>query len=191
MGLGAKLKYAISEEISAFIAGIIIGWPSNYIGMYLRARFYKKKLGKGFGENPQISVGTRISPHPNLEIGDNFIVGRNAYISAAHSTGIFIGNNVILAQGVFIRSANHSFSDTDVPINAQGHSSKEVSLEDGRAFSIIIEDDVWMGANALILSGVKIGRGSVIGAGAVVTPMDIPEHSIVAGNPARIIGKRV
>lgn len=158
--------------------------------MVLRACYYRGRLGANLGRNPQIGVGTRIVPHRRLLIGDDFIAGRNVYISADESLGIKVGRNAILAQGVFIRSANHGYFDLTRPINAQGHFARVVTDETGEDYSIVIGDDVWIGVNAIILSGAKIGRGCVIGAGAVVTAMEIPDDSIVVGNPAKIIGNR-
>ena len=64
-----------------------------------------------------------------------------------------------------------------------------VTKEVGSDGKVVIEDDVWIGSNAIILKGVHVGFGSVIGAGAIVTK-DVPEGSIVAGSPARVIGMR-
>lgn len=72
------------------------------------------------------------------------------------------------------------FERTDIPIRDQGH----------EAGSIIIEDDVWIGANATILKGVTIGHGAVIGAASVVTS-DIPEYAVAVGNPAKVKKYRI
>ena len=76
---------------------------------------------------------------------------------------------------------NHAFNRTDIPMNQQGFAEEK---------PIIIEDDVWIGANSIILGGVKIGNGAIIGAGAVVTK-DVPPRAIVAGNPAKLIKYRM
>ncbi len=185
-----KLLSAIAQEFAAFIRAVAVHWPSDYVGMALRARYYGRALLGNLGARPRIGIGTVIIPHPRLTIGDDFIVGRNAYVSAEHSFGVAIGNDVIMAQGVFIRGANHAYFDLDRPINAQGHFARKVAAADGAEYSIVIEDDVWVGVNAMILSGARIGRGSVVGAGAVVTALDAPPYSIIAGNPARVIGDR-
>ena len=91
---------------------------------------------------------------------------------------VMIGNNVILAQNVVISALNHNFEDVLTTINQQGVKTDQ----------IIIEDDVWVGANSVILSGVHIGEHVVVGAGSVVTK-DIPSYSVVIGNPARIVKK--
>ena len=87
-----------------------------------------------------------------------------------------IGNNVNLAQNIIISGLNHNYSDPDKTIISQGVNTSEV----------IIEDDVWIGANSVILAGITIGKRSVIGAGSVVI-RDVPPYSIVVGNPGKII----
>lgn len=87
-----------------------------------------------------------------------------------------IGSHVNLAQGITVSALNHNFDDTELRIDEQGVSTREVC----------IGDDVWIGANAVITAGVHIGRHAVVAAGAVVTK-DVPEYCVVAGVPAKII----
>ena len=101
----------------------------------------------------------------------------------------FIGKNVAIADGVYLRSANHKFSDINIDIIYQGHTWNRV-LYNNIEYGIVIEKNVWIGARAIILSGAHIGEGSVIGAGTIVSNKIIPPFSIVVGNPARIIGNR-
>ena len=89
-----------------------------------------------------------------------------------------IGSHVNLAQGITVTALNHNFDDTQKRIDEQGVSTIPVT----------IEDDVWIGANAVILPGVTIGNHCVVAAGAVVTK-DVPPHSLVAGVPAKVIKK--
>ena len=89
-----------------------------------------------------------------------------------------IGHHVNLAQGITVTALNHNFEDSEKRIDEQGVCTTPV----------VIEDDVWIGANAVILPGVRVGTHSVVAAGAVVTK-DVPPHSIVAGIPAKIIKK--
>ncbi len=92
---------------------------------------------------------------------------------------ISIGSNVMIADAVSIRDTDHVFTDLSRPMMEQGIVSSPV----------IIEDDVWIGHGAVILKGVRVGRGSVIAAGAVVTK-DIERYTIVGGVPAKVIGSR-
>ena len=113
----------------------------------------------------------------NNAVGD-VIIGDHTRIGL-HNTiigPVEIGNNVNLAQGITVTALNHNFSDTDKRIDEQGVSTNPVT----------IEDDVWVGANAVILPGVTIGEHCVVAAGAVVTK-DVPPHSLVAGVPAKVI----
>lgn len=93
--------------------------------------------------------------------------------------GIRIGNDVRIASHTVIVASQHRFDRRDVPIGEQGSSGE----------GIVIEDDVWLGTGVRILDGVTVGRGCVVGAGAVVTNSLAP-YSIAAGVPARTIGER-
>ena len=129
--------------------------------------------------------GTRIgrrsmlyfNPGSTLEIGDNTFVGHCANIRPGRL--MRLGRDIRIGQFVSIIGDNHCFDRTDVPIYTQGVEGADV----------VIEDDVWIGAQVVVLPGVVIGRGSVVGAGAVVTK-NIPEYSIAVGNPARVIRQR-
>jgi acetyltransferase-like isoleucine patch superfamily enzyme len=134
------------------------------------------------GKNLLIGGGTIVSPTKWITMGYNVFIGRNCTISTSTSgrSPISIGNNVMLAERVQIIGGNHAFDRIDIPINQQG---------EGKQGAIVIEDDVWVGASAIILTGVTIGKGSIIGAGSVVTK-DVKPYSIVAGNPAKIIKSR-
>ena len=113
----------------------------------------------------------------NNAVGD-VIIGDHTRIGL-HNTiigPVEIGNNVNLAQGITVTALNHNFSDTNKRIDEQGVSTNPVT----------IEDDVWVGANAVILPGVTIGEHCVVAAGAIVTK-DVPPHSLVAGVPAKVI----
>jgi acetyltransferase-like isoleucine patch superfamily enzyme len=115
----------------------------------------------------------------NNAVGD-VIIGDHTRIGL-HNTiigPVDIGNHVNLAQGITVTALNHNFSDTNKRIDEQGVSTNPVT----------IEDDVWVGANAVILPGVTIGEHCVVAAGAVVTK-DVPPHSLVAGVPAKVIKK--
>ena len=113
----------------------------------------------------------------NNAVGD-VIIGDHTRIGL-HNTiigPVTIGCHVNLAQGITVTALNHIFEDSDKRIDEQGVSTTPVT----------IEDDIWIGANAVILPGVTIGNHSVVAAGAVVTK-NVPPHSLVAGVPAKII----
>lgn len=113
----------------------------------------------------------------NNAVGD-VIIGNHTRIGL-HNTiigPVIIGSHVNLAQGITITALNHNFDDSEKNIDQQGISTKEV----------VLEDDIWVGANAVILPGVTIGKHAVVAAGAIVTK-DVPPHSLVAGVPAKVI----
>lgn len=112
-----------------------------------------------------------------IEIGQDAYIG--PYGCLAGPGHISIGQNCMIASHTGIYANNHNFDDLTRPINAQGLTSK----------GIIIEDDCWLGTGVKVLDGVTIGRGSVIGAGSVVTK-SIPPFSIAVGVPAKVIKKR-
>ena len=113
----------------------------------------------------------------NNAVGD-VVIGDHTRIGI-HNTiigPVTIGSHVNLAQGITVTALNHNFEETGKRIDQQGVSTNPV----------VIGDDVWIGANAVILPGVTLGNHCVIAAGAVVTK-DVPPHSLVAGVPAKII----
>ena len=110
----------------------------------------------------------------DVVIGDYTRIGIHCTVIGPVS----IGSHVNLAQGIVVTALNHNYDDSTLRIDQQGVSTKPV----------VIGDDVWIGANAVILPGVTIGRHVVVAAGAVVTK-DVPEYSIVAGVPAKVIKK--
>lgn len=113
----------------------------------------------------------------NNAVGD-IIIGNYTRIGL-HNTiigPVTIGHHVNLAQGITVTALNHKFKNPDIRIDEQGVSTKPV----------VIGNDIWVGANAVILPGITIGDHSVIAAGAIVTK-DVPPHSLVAGVPAKVI----
>lgn len=115
---------------------------------------------------------------PEIIIGDGCAFGSANHITAINR--IEIGKNVLTGKNVLITDNSHGTTDRvqlDLPPRKRHLFSKG---------PVIIEDNVWIGDKASILPGVRIGRGSIIGTGAVVTK-DVPAHSLVVGNPARIL----
>jgi len=113
-----------------------------------------------------------------IKIGSNCTV--NSFAVLYGHGGLEIGNGVRISAHVVIVPMNHIYKNPAIPIWLQGETRKGIK----------IEDDVWIGAGAKVLDGVKIGKGSVIGAGAIVTK-DIPPYSVAVGVPAKVIKKRL
>lgn len=141
-------------------------------------------IGKGSTISKFSTIIVANDPHQNLKnscltIGNNTYIGEYNNIRAAGGS-ISIGNNCLISQHVSIVSSNH------------GHKQNQLIYDQPWALEnnfIIIKDDVWIGANSVILPGVTIGLGAIVGAGSVVTK-DVPNYAIVCGNPARIIKYR-
>ncbi len=108
----------------------------------------------------------------DVTIGDHSRIGIHCTVIGP----VCIGHHVHLAQGITVTALNHNFQDTDKRIDEQGVSTQAVT----------IGDDVWIGANAVILPGVNIGNHVVVAAGAVVTK-DVPANTLVGGVPAKVI----
>jgi galactoside O-acetyltransferase len=112
----------------------------------------------------------------SIEVGNNTAFNMNVHINASVGGVIRIGKCCLLGPNVVMRTASHSYENPNFSIRQQGHDVGD----------ICIEDDVWVGANAVILGGVHIGRGAVIGAGAVVTK-DVPSMAVALGVPAKVV----
>lgn len=133
-----------------------------------------RKVGCNFSFDPKSTIVT-----PQLiEIGDNVFIGESAHISAE----LKIGNNVMFGPRPVILGGDHIFAVRGRSLRFLRPKNSENSLP------IFIDDEVWCGACVMILKGVKIGMGSVIGAGSVVTK-EIPPYVVSVGNPCRPIKK--
>ncbi|CCG98722.1 putative acetyl transferase [Fibrella aestuarina BUZ 2] len=108
----------------------------------------------------------------SVEFGDSCLLGVGSTVIGP----VCFGNNVMTAQHVVLSGLNHDYERIDVPIKNQPVSTRP----------IVVEDDCWIGANAVVVAGVTIGRHSVVAAGSVVT-RDVPPFSVVGGNPARLL----
>ena len=181
-----KLIKLFYIELTGLICILIMGLPSTPLGNKIRCLYWSKKFGhsglKAVGRNAQI-----ISTDP-LFFGSNLEIGPYVTIDNCESFGCYIGQSVGIAHGTFIRTANHKFDDVTKPWMLQGHTAKNIYYKNHN-YSIIIEDDVWIGAHCVILSGAHISTGSIISAGSVISNF-IPPFSIVAGNPARVVLNR-
>jgi acetyltransferase-like isoleucine patch superfamily enzyme len=175
-----------------------------FIGRHCKIRYcHKIKAGK------TITIGDNVEINAlcveGVTMGNNVTILRNTVIECTGNiknmgVGLVIGNDVGIAQNCFIQvrgkvtigshvmfgpnvsifSENHGFIDLDIPMISQPTTRGEV----------IIEDDVWLGTRSIILSGIRIGKGSIIAAGALVN-RDIPPYSIVAGIPGKVVKSRL
>jgi acetyltransferase-like isoleucine patch superfamily enzyme len=126
------------------------------------------------GRNSYIGAWCVLKTRKKIEIGENCSIHEGGFLSG----NIKIGNGVRIANKVSIHTFEHS-TKKEIPIYKQ-------PIIEGK---VEIEDDVWIGAQVIILKDVRIGKGSVIGAGSLVNK-DIPPYSIAVGVPAKVIGNR-
>lgn len=126
------------------------------------------------GKSVNIEQGATFSPKATL--GDYSGIGINAHINGT----CHIGNYVMMGTDVTIITRNHRHDRTDIPMMQQGFEEEK---------PVIIGDDVWIGDKVTILPGVHVGKGSILAAGAVVTK-DVPDYTVVAGVPAKVIQRR-
>ena len=161
------------------------------------ARIFPEAVIDNFSDNPNlIQVGENsvvrgqllIFAHEGcIDIGKDCYVGEGARIWSAAS--IKIGDRVLISHNVNIHDTNAHPIDPVLrhqqfmQIISVGHPKENIGII---SKPILIEDDAWIGFNSIILKGVTIGRGAIVGAGSVVTK-DVPEASVVVGNPARVI----
>lgn len=113
-------------------------------------------------------------PKAGIKIGKNCLISEFTVLRG--QGGITIGDNVYTSPFVQMVAVNHVYDDPNRPIIEQGITAQ----------GIVIEENVWIGASAIILDGVRVGKGAVVAAGAVVSK-DVPPHTVVAGVPAKVI----
>ena len=139
---------------------------------------------KKHGKNVTISRGAFFQGISNVTIGNNVFIGPHATFYCLKSE-ILIGDNVMLGPNVSIVTGDHRY-------NLIGKTMMEISNSEKTGNEdqpVVFIGDNWVGANAVILKGVTIGEGAIVAAGAVVTK-NVPNYSIVAGNPAKVIKRR-
>jgi acetyltransferase-like isoleucine patch superfamily enzyme len=161
--------YAVISKLPHSRFGAVFNWIRIW---YLADVLHV--LGGRLGGHFQNDV--YISNADNVRIGVNCHINEHVFIQGAS-----IGDYVMIAPYVAILSSNHNYERTDIPMVLQGETKN---------IPPVIEDDVWIGRNAVIFPGVRIGRGSIVGAGAIVNK-DVLPGSVVGGVPAKLIRMRV
>lgn len=129
---------------------------------------------KRMGRNVYFLNGVVLASPYGVEIGNDVSINYGTHLSGAG--GLKLGNYVNIGPNCQILTSQHRFDRMDFPMSKQGITTGEV----------VIEDDVWLGANVVVLPGVRIRRGAIVGANAVVTK-EVPAFAIVGGVPAKII----
>lgn len=144
----------------------------GHVPLHHVRRFFYRLAGMWIGKGSSIHTGAVFYHAKNISIGEDSIIGENAVLDGREK--LKIGNHVDIASEVMIYNGQHDIHDESFK---------------GVFAPVTIKDYVFIGPRAIILPGVTLGKGSVVGAGAVVTK-DVPDFAIVGGVPAKIIGER-
>ena len=163
--------------------------PRKWVSWFVNPFFHKKGSGATICKHVRMDV----LPNKNFQIGANSTIedfsvinngvgdvwiGANTRIGMGNTVigPVHIEDDVIFAQNVVLSGLNHEYRDVNTPIHKQPISTSQITVKSG----------AWIAANSVITAGVTIGRNSVVAAGSVVTK-NVPDYSVVAGNPARLI----
>lgn len=169
------MKSFISSISYVLYRGFAFYLPETYSKISLFSKPIRAFLARGFAKH----IGKNVTIERKVIFGKEFSMGDNSGI--AHDTRIqgkvTFGDNVMFGPNSLVYTRNHRHDRTDIPVRFQGYDEEK---------PVVLGNDIWTGANIIILPGRKIGNGVIIGAGSVITK-DIPDYAIVGGNPARII----
>jgi maltose O-acetyltransferase len=172
---GVKLGELLFAQVEAFVFWLAGGVP-GVIGFALRTLVFKLFF-KSLGGFCWVQPGVTVVSANRLRVGKHFGCNTGTYINAVG--GVTMGDYVLLGSNVTISSGMHPIEGRQPPIFARPTVPKPIR----------IEDDVWIGAGAVIMPGITLARGSVVGANAVVT-RDTEEYSVNVGIPARKVRSR-
>ncbi len=170
VALNQALYYLVARHLPPSYSLFFIGRLSKKFRAFVCRQFFLST-----GRDVNIEHGAYFGSGRLIEIGDYSGIGVDCHVPA----DIRIGKDVMMGPDVLIigQHQSHRFDDLSMPMRLQGR--EDVA-------PVVIEDDVWLGARVIVLPGIRIGHGSVIGAGAIVT-RDVPPFAVCAGNPARIV----
>ncbi len=178
---------SIRTELRAWVQWVVVYWPESPSGELLR-RWYWSRL-----TNVPVRMlrGAVLDDPQSICFGIMVSIAGGVGISAGGGHGIYIGSGVAIGPGVYMRAADHIADGGPVLENGMKAAAIPVELSrsgrvvTGREYSIVIRENVWIGAHSIILNGADIGESAVIGAGTVVRGR-VPAHSVFVGNPGRV-----
>ena len=165
--IGAAIYYLLARHLP-------VSYSPLRFGQTRLRRFCGRLMLASCGRDVNIEKGAIFSE--KVALGDHSGIGINARIHGE----CHIGRDVMMGEGCVVITRNHGHSRTDIPMRLQGFEPER---------PVWIEDDVWIGDRVTILPGVRVGRGSILAAGAVVVK-NVPEYAVVGGVPARVIQYR-
>lgn len=152
---------------------------SRFLGIFTRFRvWYLSKVLKVMpnDKNSRVETGVYISDARQLKLGKHVRVNERVFLQG----DISVGDYCMIAPGVAIYTRTHVYDNPEVPMTLSGETP---------IMPVVLEEDVWLGRNVMVLPGVRIGKGSIVGANSIVNK-DIEPYSIVGGVPAKLIRKR-
>lgn len=191
--MSVKDKIKANKKLKRFVHWLLIpsrqARPRKWVSWFINPFYHKK------GKHSLVRRSARMDvlPFNRFELGDystiedfctinngvgDVVVGKETRIGMSNVIigPVIIGDYVIFAQNIVVSGLNHCYEDISLPVSKQNVTTNLIT----------IEDECWIGANAVITSGVTLGKHSVIAAGSVVTK-NIPPYSVAVGNPARVI----
>ena len=193
MGIVEKIK--ANPKLKQRVLDLMM--PKNQSRPRLWVKWFLNPMKHKKGKDSRICRNTRIDvmPFNNFSLGKDstiedfctinngvgdVIIGDRSRIGMSNVLigPVLIGNDVMFAQNIVLSGLNHGYEKIDVVPHKQEVVKKQ----------IIVQDEVWIGANSVVVAGVTIGKHSVVAAGSVVTK-DVPAFSVVAGNPAKLLKK--
>ncbi len=162
-------------------AGVYLGFarhlpwsprPGGSLARRLRGLLAQAMLDE-CGRDVNVEHGAWFGSGEGVRLGDRSAIGMDCLVIGP----LHVGADVMMGPRCVLLASSHQTGSVDAPMSSQGFSADR---------PIVVEDDVWIGAGTTILPGCRIGRGSIVGAGAVVTK-DVPPYAVVGGNPARVL----
>lgn len=151
-----------------------------------RWRVWRSPSIRSVGEGLHVGKGCRFWAAQSIDFGRQCYVGKEVVIE----TNASIGDYALIASRVaFVGRHDHAIDRLGVPMRFGPWVGAADASAEVRAEGVVLEDDVWIGFGAVVLSGVRIGRGAVVAAAAVVV-RDVAPYTIVAGAPARVVAER-
>jgi acetyltransferase-like isoleucine patch superfamily enzyme len=174
---GLHVKVALPTAVADYMVELFMAvTPHDALSNRIKRTLLRWR-GATVGANPKIWRDVWVDDYRKLVVGSDVSIGKSAMLGCIG--GVTIGDQVMIAHGSKILSAGHHMPDG-------GGSMRFTGLD---VAPITIADEAWIGAGAIVLPGVTVGRGAVVAAGAVVT-RDVAPYTIVAGVPAAMIGDR-
>lgn len=164
--LGQAIYYGIARHLPRS------GSPGGGFALLCR-RLGCRLMFAEMGQDVNVEHGAYLGNGARIRIGDHSGFG----IDCLCTGDITLGRHVMMGPEVMIFTTNHNAQEVSIPMQRQG---------DTPSMPVVIEDDVWIGARVIILPGVRVGTGSILAAGAIVTK-DVPPFAVVGGNPAKLI----